>query len=70
MADRKPSVDELLELLKATGEQEVANLEERLCVIVERYEEVRALVPGLFSSPLLDDVATIAWDTRQESRED
>ena len=62
MTDRKPSVDKLIELLKAAGNQELAELKSELRKIVERYEEIRAINPKLFASPLLDDVATV-WDT-------
>ena len=65
MAAAKPSIEALLESFKATGKHELADLEARLGVIFERYEEVRTLNPQLFASPLLDDVVT-AYNAQKE----
>ena len=50
-ADAKPSIEALLELFESTGKHELADLEALLGVILERYEEVRALTPADLREP-------------------
>ncbi|MCH8254647.1 MAG: hypothetical protein IID06_04800 [Gemmatimonadetes bacterium] len=64
-ADAKPSIEALLELLKATADQELACLKSDLGKIIDRYEKIRTLNLRLFLSPLLDDVTTV-WDRREK----
>ena len=57
-----------LDDLRAIADREVQELENQLRKIVQRYEDARRVClcfPGLFASPLLDDVAT-AYSARKE----